>query len=472
MPTALTQRWTVTHATPLGDVRTSWELAPEGLHLRSDAPTGADAQPLRWDAIAEAATAVVDLPAHKGGPDMVSWIPGRMEWLLVSRSDGGRSFMHALPASDVRDAIVAGMRERLGSRWVGEQLPLQSAQKRFRISTRGDGLKVAAIIGSALLLLVLLLMTIIIVGSVLYLPALFALGAWLFRKGLVGLRDALQAAGTPTARVSSAPMGLVELEGRALTEQPLPAGVSGCPSVWWDVGVDAWYSKGRGKGGHWRQVMARHGGNGALILEDATGRVPVWLGDADLLLKVHTWESGNDPLPARGHTLLDGTAFAWHGSSRLRVRERRMEAGGPIYVLGTLDEARHLPAAGEERGLARLMRALRTGEWRMVVTRATPEPLRPPVIVLIGYLGLLAGVGHGGARTQRLEDTPPPALAPDAVVVWKGRAGRAFIVSDQRETAALGDLRKRSLWLVGGGVALLCYGLYEVIQLFSDGGAS
>lgn len=59
-----------------------------------------------------------------------------------------------------------------------------------------------------------------------------------------------------------------------------------------------------------------------------------------------------------------------------------------------------------------------------------------------------------------------------AVVVWKGRAGRAFIVSDQRETAALGDLRKRSLWLVAGGVALLCYGLYEVIQLFSDGGAS
>lgn len=220
MPTTLTQRWTVTHATPLGDVRTRWELAPEGLHLRSDAPTGADAQPLRWDAIAEAATAVVDLPAHKGGPDMVSWMPGRMEWLLVSRSDGGRSFMHALPASDVRDAIVAGMRERLGSRWVGEQLPLQSAQKRFRISTRGDGLKVAAIIGSALLLLVLLLMSIVIVGSVLYLPALFALGAWLFRKGLVGLRDALQAAGTPTARVSSAPMGLVELEGRALPGSP------------------------------------------------------------------------------------------------------------------------------------------------------------------------------------------------------------------------------------------------------------
>jgi hypothetical protein len=469
MPAANPQSWTVTQATPLGDVRTSWELTPEGLRLRSDAPMGADSQPLRWDAIAEAATAVVDLPAQKGGPDMVSWMPSRMEWLLVSRSDGGRSLMHPLPASDVRNGIVAALRERLGNRWVGEQLPLQSAQKRFRISARGDGLKLAAIIGSAFVLLILLLMATAIVGSVLYLPALFASGAWVFRNGLLGLRDALQSANTPTTQVSSAAMGLVELAGRATPEQPSPAGVSGCPSVWWDVGVDVWYQRrGRG-GGHWRQVMARHGGNGALTLEDATGRVPVWLRDADLLLTVHTWETGKDALPARGVALLDGTAFAWHGSTRLRVRERRMEAGGSLYLLGTLDEAHRLPAAGEERGIARLRRAMGTGEWRMAVTRATPELLRPPVTVMIGYLGLLAGVGSGGARTQRLEDSPPPKLAPDAVVVWKGRAGRAFIVSDQLERGALSDLRKRSLWWIGGGVALLCYALYELIKLLNGG---
>ena len=36
-------------------------------------------------------------------------------------------------------------------------------------------------------------------------------------------------------------------------------------------------------------------------------------------------------------------------------------------------------------------------------------------------------------RAQRLQYALPPALAPDAVVVWKGRARRAFIVSDLRE---------------------------------------
>ena len=293
---------------------------------------------LRWDAIAEAATAVVELPAQKSGPDMVGWMPGRMEWLLISRSDGGRSFMRPLPGSDARDAIVAALREQLGSRWAGERLPLQSAQKRFRIARRGDGLKYAAILASVLALLLLVVMVALVVGSVLYLPAMFALGAWMFHRGLAGLRDALHIANTPTAKVSSAAMGLVELEGRAVAEQPSPAAVSDRPSVWWDVDVEAWYRERRGKG-RWRQVMARHGGTAGLMLEDATGRVPVWLRDADLLLQVHTWESGKDVLPPGGVALLEGTGFAWSGGSRLRVHERRMERVVQIDRLVELEAA-------------------------------------------------------------------------------------------------------------------------------------
>jgi hypothetical protein len=471
MSAALIRRWTFDEATPLGDVRTSWELSADGLAIRSDSSTGAGPEMLRWDTIAEAATAVLELPPSTGGPEMVRSMPGRMEWLLVSCSNVGRPFMRPLPRTDARDAIVAALRERLGSRWAGERLPLQSAQKRLGISKRGDGLRYAALIASILALLFLVVAVVAVVGSVLYLPAVFVLGGWLFRKGLLGLRDALQAANTPTARVSSAAMGLVELEGRALTEQPSPAAVSGCPSVWWDVDVEAWYRQKRGKG-RWQQVIARHGGNGDLVLEDATGRVPIWLRDADLLLKVHTWESGKDVLPPGGVALLEGSGFAWSGGSRLRVHERRMEAGGPVYVLGTLDEARHQSVADDERGLARLIRSLRTGEWRATVMRATPALLRGQVSVVIGYFGMLSAVGRGGQRARGLQDSPPPTLAPAAVLVWKGRQGRGFIVSDRRESLALAHLRNRSLWLIAGGVAVLCFGLYELIQLFPDGGSS
>ena len=85
MSAAITQRWSFTQPSPLGDVSSSYELSAEGLQFRSNALMGKGPEMLRWDTIAEAATATVDLPAQKGGPDMARWIPGRLEWLLVSR---------------------------------------------------------------------------------------------------------------------------------------------------------------------------------------------------------------------------------------------------------------------------------------------------------------------------------------------------------------------------------------------------
>jgi hypothetical protein len=466
MPASLAQRWTFTQPSPLGDVSSSYELSSEGLQFRCDAPLGKDSQLLRWSAIVEAATAVVDLPAGKGGPDMPRWMPGRLEWLLVSTTgSNARAFMRPLPVDDARDAIVKEMRERLGSRWVGERLPLQAAQKRFRISEGGDTLKVVGLLISVLAALIVLLLLITLVSAVCLLPAGFLLGGWCFRRGLTGLRDALQMKNTPTAKVSSAAMGRVELEGRAITARPTAAGVSGRPSVWWDAAVDVW-SDDRDDGG-WNQVMARHGGStNMLMIEDETGRMPVWLRDADLLLQEHTWESGKHVLPERGVALLEGTAFAWGGGTRLRVRETRMEAHGPVYVYGTLDEARHLPAAGDERGLARLKRSLRTGTWRNALLRWLPALVRAPVAIAISYLEMLFAVGRGGERTHRPEDDAPPALAPSAVLVWKGHTGHSLIVSDRRETEAIAQLRKRSLWSVAIGAAILCYCLHELINLF------
>jgi len=61
MPATLTQRWTFTQPSPLGDVTSSYELTPEGLHFRSDAPMGMGSELLRWHEIAEAGTAALDV---------------------------------------------------------------------------------------------------------------------------------------------------------------------------------------------------------------------------------------------------------------------------------------------------------------------------------------------------------------------------------------------------------------------------
>jgi hypothetical protein len=98
--------------------------------------------------------------------------------------------------------------------------------------------------------------------------------------------------------------------------------------------------------------------------------------------------------------------------------------------------------------------------------RRLPAPVRAPFAVAIAYLDMLSSIGRGGERSQQPQDAPPPALAASAVVVWKGRAGRALIVSDRREPEAIVQLRRRSLWSLGAGVAILCYGLLELINLF------
>jgi hypothetical protein len=203
-----------------------------------------------------------------------------------------------------------------------------------------------------------------------------------------------------------------------------------------------------------------------LMLEDATGRVPIWLRDADLLLEEHTWETGKQALPGPGVALLEGTAFAWNSGKRLRVRETRMEANGHVYVYGTLDEARNLPAAGEATLLARVQRSLRTGSWRNTVLRALPVLVRAPVGIAFAYLDMLFSFGRGGERAQQPQDAPPPVLNPSSVLVWKGRAGRALIVSDRHETAAITQLRKRSLWCLAIGAAVLCYCLHDLIEFF------
>jgi hypothetical protein len=336
---------------------------------------------------------------------------------------------------------------------------LENGRKR---AAAGDGLKLALLIGAAF---ALLMMFVVLLG-ILLLPALIAAGFWCFRKGIIGLRDALAIANTPTAKVSSAAMGLVELEGRALTQRPTPAPVTGVPCVWWDVQVEVWQkqSSGRHRGSRWVQVMARGAGHAdTLWLEDSTGRMPVWLRGADVLLSEDVWENGKNELPAGGIELLAGTAFEWQGKKRIRVREQRMEANGHVYVLGTLDEAHRLTNSGGERSLERWTRWIRSGEWRKKLVESMPMFLRGPMLIAIGYSELLCATGGGRGRARIVSDSPPN-LAPTAVVVWKGRAGRPLIVSNQRERGAASQLRMRSLWYIGTGIAMLCWILYEVTK--------
>ena len=458
-------RWTFVIPNPAGDVHATYHLTPDAMAFESDALWNGGRFTVPWGAIREAGTTTVGMPVGRGAPDLGRYVPAKLEWLIASRADApGAPFMGHLPPPPDRDRLIAAVREQLGARWVGE-IPFGEAQTRFGMPTGGEGLKAAGLVVGVLALLVLLLFVLVFfLQPVFVIPAGFIAGGWLFRSGLSGYRDAIAIANTPTSRVASAAIGLVELEGLAKTAQPSPAAVSGRPSVFWDVAVEVRSQHPDNSG--WQQLAARHGGTiDTLYLEDQTGRVLVWLRDADLLLTEESWEVGHAQLPARGVALLDDLGFPWQSGQQLRVRESRLDVDAPVYVLGTLDERRTVPAPGELGLVAKIVSQVRTGQWRSSLVRMLPSPLDKLVAILFGYLSILFGVGRGGERPKDTREPVPPDLPPEAVLVWKGEGGRPFIVSNRGETTAVSQLRTRSMYRAGIGIAIVCYFLYELLQV-------
>jgi hypothetical protein len=462
------QRWTFVVPTALGITQSTYELAEDGLHFTSDDPMSAS-ELLPWASVRQGGTAAMAGMGGRGMPDLPNWIPSQMEWLLLARTEGGgKAFMRPLPQGGDRDAIVAALHARLGTAWIGERLALTVAQQQLGIDEgRGATLKVVGIVLAVMASLVLLIMLLgLLLHPVVTVPAGFALGGWVCRRGLAGLRDGLAVANTPTAKAGSAALGLVELQGRAVTNEASLSAVTERPSIWWDVTVYAWYDESNGDG-EWRQVAARHGGRIDVVeFEDDSGRLPVWLPGAVLLLESSAWDSKKDNLPAAGAALLDEIGIPWHGNRHLRVTEECLAANQTLYVLGTLDERRNLPEPSEASLMERGLQAIRSGQWRRMLVGAVPAPLRIVVAVLIGYLDMMVRLGHGGERSPRDIVAAPPALEPTALVVWKGRDGRPFLVANRPEKASLESLRRRSLWTFAFGGAVLAFTLYQLVELF------
>jgi hypothetical protein len=458
--------WTFTIATPAGDVHARYRVSPEGLDFESDAIWNGGHVSVPWRAIVAAGTTTLAMPVGPGAPDLGRYVPRQLEWLVASRSDTtSKPFMGPLPPGAEREALIASVRERLGVRWTGEGIPLAEARQRFGLPSDGEPVRAAAIVVGVLVLLVLLLGVLVLLSTPFFvIPAGLALAAWLVHSGLSGYREAESIAHASTTRIGSAASGLVRIEGRAKSAHPSAAAVSGRQSVWWDVGFDAWPREPYGRG-YWRQLAARHGGSMDVVdVEDQTGRVPVWLKDADLLLTTQTWEAGKDALPPAGAALLRELGFSWDG--QVRLRETRLEVDSPVHVLGTLGERGTIPEPGGERLLARITTACRTGAWRSELLRALPRWLSILVAVLFGFLSIVLGVGRGGERTTGPQHSSPPDLPSHAVLIWKGQAGRPFVVSNGVATDAIAQLRTRSLYRCAGAVAVAFYCAYELFELF------
>ncbi len=235
-----------------------------------------------------------------------------------------------------------------------------------------------------------------------------------FARSFRELRTQRLVRDTPTARIRSMPMGLVELCGRAQPRSEQAAPFSGRPCVYWEVDVatrakNSWHVVHREASGH------------PFYLRDETGLALVYPAGATVRLGFQLEEECvGVSLPEVYAAYLRErrpVAGALWRMGALRFRERLLEPEQRVYVLGT----------------------------------AMPRP--QAVAVSTGEE--LEMTGTDGWRARRLRNLDPEVEA----VVRRGEHERTYIISQQPERDLTLQLGLRAMAGLVGGPALTLFGL-------------
>ena len=247
--------------------------------------------------------------------------------------------------------------------------------------------------------------------------SLLALGTGpvLFWRSFRDLRLRRLIQNTPTSRIRSMPMGFVEINGEASPRSELTAPFSGRPCVCWQVDIST-----RSRRDSWHVVHRNASGN-PFFLRDETGVALVYPQDATVRLNFQVEEECSglslpDVYAEYLHEQAPAGSALWRLGS-LRFRERLLEAGQRVYVLGT----------------------------------ALPRPQS----VVISMDDELEATGTDDRRVRRLQDLDHEARA----VIRRGENERTYIISQQSERELAMQLGLRATTELIGGPALALLGL-------------
>lgn len=211
-------------------------------------------------------------------------------------------------------------------------------------------------------------------------PTIYALigaaaGVYLFYRGFRLLQRKRLIEDTPTSKIRSAAMGLVEVSGLANGPYTIPAPVSQLPCYFHRTLV--WIYVQSGKNKRWKKVVdARL--HVPFYLEDETGRVLVDPSDAELDIhrdfqeEYHHGLIQDDPIPSNVQVFL-----AMHGVSYdhpVKIEEYCIKPKNALFILGTLAEnpgieVREIPVRSDSPDAA----------WRKIAAGTIrPHPVAPP----------------------------------------------------------------------------------------------
>lgn len=195
-------------------------------------------------------------------------------------------------------------------------------------------------------------------------PALFAGGFRDFR-----LKRLIE--NTPTARIRSMAMGLAEVNGQIECRSMVTAPFSGRACACWNVDISV-----QGRKHHWTVVHRATSGQ-PFFLRDETGVALVYPRGADCRVHFAVEEVCQGLVPPEPYASYLATLGArrhlWR-FAMLRFRERILEEGAQVYVMGTATPAAQsfTVSEGEDMVVAAedALAATGTDEWRARRVRA------------------------------------------------------------------------------------------------------
>ena len=254
-------------------------------------------------------------------------------------------------------------------------------------------------------------------------------GPVMFYHGFTAWRRRRLIADTPTSKIRSMAMGLVEVNGVAVPRSGAEAPFSGKPCVYWKVDVST-----RSRNG-WA-VIHRETSSQPFYLRDDTGLALVFPNGAEGDLNGGVDEVCNGlMLPdcyreylSRNHTVLGPlTRFG-----ELRFREWLVEEGRPLFVLGTA-----MPKA----------RVLEVGDADAFAATGTDDP---------------GAVAMRAARLHTLDGEVRASIR-------RGEHDTTFVISEQSQTMLMAELGIKSVAFTVLGPVITLLGLAYWLAAWSHG---
>ena len=165
-------------------------------------------------------------------------------------------------------------------------------------------------------------------------------GVYLFYRGFRLLARRRLILNTPSSKVRSASIGLVEVSGLAVGPYTMTAPITGRPCYYYHT--MAWQLKRSGKNDEWEKV-ADEGLYVPFYLDDNSGRVLVDPQGAEMAIHCDVDEQYGDSILSRSPEVTGNVAgfLARHGVSpdrRTKVKEYCIKPKNALFILGTLAE--------------------------------------------------------------------------------------------------------------------------------------